>query len=204
MGTKTGFIAGTIFALVVGTGTAYAATGGNFILGKKNVAESRTTLVNKNGAALSLNSRFGTPPLRVNNGVKVPRLNADRLDGKHASAFALAAGGTGTVDAVGEWDTEQPDMIFAVAECPRGSRLTGGGFIDTTVSGAVLASTPLGSGLWGVAVTADRAQDTADSVGAFAVCYNPRGAVRGAAAPARRSAGGDPRASFISQMRSAR
>jgi hypothetical protein len=75
------------------SGTAYAATGGNFLLGKANKASAVTSLSNKNGTALSLSSSASAPPLTVSNGVEVPNLNASELDGETSSAF-LPANGT--------------------------------------------------------------------------------------------------------------
>jgi hypothetical protein len=75
------------------SGVAYAATGGNFILGKANSAKAVTSLTNKNGTALSLSSAAADPPLTVGNSVQVPNLNASELDGESSSAF-LPANGT--------------------------------------------------------------------------------------------------------------
>jgi hypothetical protein len=75
------------------SGTAVAATGGNFILGKANTATSVSSLTNTKGTALSLSSTATTPPLKVSNGVQVPNLNASELDGHTSSAF-LPANGT--------------------------------------------------------------------------------------------------------------
>jgi hypothetical protein len=75
------------------SGTAYAATGGNFLLGKANSANAVSSLTNKNGTALSLSSNAASPPLTVSNSVQVPNLNASELDGATSSSF-LAAGGT--------------------------------------------------------------------------------------------------------------
>lgn len=74
------------------SGTAVAATGGSFLLGKSNTATSITSLTNTKGTALSLSSSSGTPPLRVSNSVQVPKLNASELGGKPASAFLPATG----------------------------------------------------------------------------------------------------------------
>ena len=72
-------------------GTTYAATGGNFILGERNSASSRTLLsapiagkalqlTNNDSAsgatALGLNVASGHPPFTVNSATKVPNLNA--------------------------------------------------------------------------------------------------------------------------------
>ncbi len=75
------------------SGTAVAATGGNFILGKSNTATSTTSLSNSNGTALSLTSTSTTPPLKVSNSVQVPNLNASKLGGHPSSAF-LPVNGT--------------------------------------------------------------------------------------------------------------
>jgi hypothetical protein len=73
-------------------GTAVAATGGNFILGKANTATSVSSLTNTKGTALSLSSTATTPPLKVSNSVQVPNLNASELDGQTSSAFLPATG----------------------------------------------------------------------------------------------------------------
>ncbi len=74
------------------SGTAYAATGGDFLLGKANKASAVTSLSNKKGTALSLSSSSSAPPLTVGNSVQVPNLNASELDGKTSSAFLPASG----------------------------------------------------------------------------------------------------------------
>jgi len=200
----TSFAAGAICALVIGSGTAYAATGGKFILGKSNRAGATSTLTNKSGTALSLNSKAGTAPLKVNSAVKVARLNADKLDGKDSTAFASAAGKTGYVTGSGQWaDIDEDgynDTVFAFAECPAGTRLTGGGQTDLTATGVMAMSQPLGDGTWAVAVFADPT-DTAADVEAYAVCYNPHGAVRGAAS-ARMGVGADSRQTFMDALAS--
>jgi hypothetical protein len=84
----------SLIALCVAMGgSAVAATGGTFILGKANTASSVSSLTNTKGTALSLSSSSKAPPLKVSNGVQVPKLNASELDGHTSSAF-LPAGGT--------------------------------------------------------------------------------------------------------------
>jgi hypothetical protein len=85
-------------------GTTYAATGGNFILGKPNTANSQTSLTaspsfagkalqltNTNtgagATALGLSVASGHAPFTVNTGTKVANLNADKLDGIDSSGF---------------------------------------------------------------------------------------------------------------------
>jgi len=81
-------------------GTTYAATGGNFLLGKSNSAGATSalssgvttgpTLALKNTGgkpAASFTSNTGVAPFTVSNGTKVAGLNADRLDGVDSSSF---------------------------------------------------------------------------------------------------------------------
>jgi hypothetical protein len=92
----------TIVAFIVLGGVSYAATGGNFILGKSNSASSTTSLTapvagkglqvtnTSTGAgatALGLNVASGHAPFTVNSGTKVKGLNADTLDGKDSASF---------------------------------------------------------------------------------------------------------------------
>lgn len=82
-----------IVALVIAaSGTAYAATGGTFILGKPNYATSASSLSNSAGTALSLSSKAATPPLWVNRAVQVPNLNASLVDGYSAYSFVHGSG----------------------------------------------------------------------------------------------------------------
>ncbi len=67
---------------------AYGATGGTFLLGKANKADQTTSLRNTgDGAALSVRSQPGEPPLAVSSGTKVAKLNADAVDGISAQAL---------------------------------------------------------------------------------------------------------------------
>jgi len=84
----------SVAALVAAmSGTAYAATGGTFILGQHNTATRVSSLANSKGTALSLSSASNAAPLEVSNSVQIPNLNASLLGGQPASAF-LAADGT--------------------------------------------------------------------------------------------------------------
>ena len=92
----------TIAVFLVLGGGAYAATGGNFILGRSNSASSRTSLsapisdkalrvtntsTGTGATALGLNVASGHPPFTVNSDTQVANLNADQLDGKNSAAF---------------------------------------------------------------------------------------------------------------------
>ena len=82
-------LAALVFAM---SGTAYAATGGDFLLGKANTATSVTSLTNTKGTALSLSASPAAPPLKVSNSVQVPSLNASELGGHTSSAFLPTSG----------------------------------------------------------------------------------------------------------------
>lgn len=70
---------------VWGVGTAEAATGGHFLLGKTNHETRMATLSNSKGTPLSLKAKSGSPPLKVNSSKLVPRLNASLLGGVSAA-----------------------------------------------------------------------------------------------------------------------
>ena len=173
------FVAGAIVALVLGTGTAYAANGGIFRLGRSNSATATTTLTNTHGTALKLSSKAGQPSLRVNRSTKVPSLNSDLLDGVDSGRFARVTTvgstfGTGFVD-----DNETPDpaddAVIAVAVCPAGSQVVGGGGSDFTDDGTLYYSAPDAGDAWlVVSSTAGLNATNAANVEAYARCWNPR------------------------------
>jgi hypothetical protein len=83
----------SIVALFIAlSGTAYAATGGTFILGKANSASAVSSLTNTAGTALRLSSKAGTPPLAVSSTAQVSNLNASLLGGNAASSFVQGSG----------------------------------------------------------------------------------------------------------------
>ncbi|MDX6225732.1 MAG: hypothetical protein QOE64_2108 [Frankiales bacterium] len=81
-------LAGLIVA-VLATGVADAATGGNLLLGRSNIASGTTSLNNTgSGFALGLHTASAaTPNLGVSNTAKISKLNADLLDGLDSFAF---------------------------------------------------------------------------------------------------------------------
>jgi len=95
---------GAVALFISLSGVAYAATGGNFILGQSNTASSSTQLsasgastnsalkvTNTNTAAgatgLQIDVPSGHAPMTVNRSTKVENLNADLLDGVNSNAF---------------------------------------------------------------------------------------------------------------------
>ena len=173
------FIAGAVVALVLGTGTAYAANGGVFRLGRSNAATVTTTLTNTQGTALKLSSKAGQPSLRVNRTTKVPSLNSDLVDGVNSRNLArvVTVGstfGSGFVDDNGTADPAD-DAVIAVALCPAGSQVVGGGGSDFTDDGVLLYSAPDAGDAWlVVSDTAGLNATNADNVEAYARCWNPR------------------------------
>ena len=181
------FALGAIFALVVGSGTAYAATGGNLILGKYNQAGATTTLKSTKGAALKLQAS-GSPVLKVNNGKKIAKLNADKLDGYSSEDFVrkgqippTPVGGTGRVSASGAAvdlsGNGIPDAVLAAAYCPTGSSLAGGGGVDATSTGYLMATAPTSDGRgWLFAVgIAELSGDTSGDTLTYVMCWGPNG-----------------------------
>src|SRR3954454_19460773 len=85
--TTAAFVSGIAVTAVLGGGTAFAATGGTFLLGHSNTVKATTTLTSTHGAALALRAKAGKPALSVNTKGLVSNPNADLLDGQHASGF---------------------------------------------------------------------------------------------------------------------
>jgi hypothetical protein len=120
-----GNMVGYIALFIALGGTAYAATGGNFILGMPNSASSKTSLsapisdkvlrlTNTSTAAgataLGLSVGSGRPPFTINSATKVASLNADKLDGKDSSAF-LPSGCESSVPGTGQMVKVGPTCI---------------------------------------------------------------------------------------------
>jgi hypothetical protein len=169
------FAIGAVSGLML-AGVGHAADGSSFLLGRVNTASRITTLSNPSGSTLSLLSNADSPPLRVNSHAKVAHLNADLLDGRDSSAFALTGGRTGVI--VG--NTSDDDGLATTAACPAGTFATGGGGYATGPRDYLDYSGPAhdDAGLivpnsWLVVADGDAT--------AWVVCYNPRGAVPGAA-----------------------
>jgi hypothetical protein len=88
-------------------GTAFAATGGTFTLGKSNSANQVSTLTSTTGTALSLRSPSGEAPLAVNRSVVVKNLNADLLDGYDSTRLARL----GTTNTAARTTLANPDGV---------------------------------------------------------------------------------------------
>lgn len=188
------FVAGAVVALVLGSGTAFAATGGKFILGRSNSATTVTKLTNTRGTALALGAKSGRPALTVSNSTKIPNLNADRLDGLDSSAFARTSGRTGYFSSAGTLlDTDSNgsyDTVVAEAYCPAGTVMTGGGIEDFTSTGYQIFNAPDTGNAWIVAdgIT-EGSGDDGSELTADVVCYSPTGAgLAGAYGMARQTA----------------
>jgi hypothetical protein len=117
-------------ALIVAmSGTAAAATGSAFVLGRDNTAGRTSSLTSRAGAPLELVGPAGKPPLWVSSSAKVPRLNASRLDGVPARHFARQL-----------CHTSRDDDMIAQRYCTRivtvSAPLTDTGYVSQTVQSA--------------------------------------------------------------------
>jgi len=110
--------------LVVGFDyTTYAVTGSSLMLGRTNHTNHVTTVSRAGGGpALSLRSAgHGSPSLEVSSSARVPRLNADLLDGMHAAALSTRvityrAGARGDVVAgAGFWQVNAAPGAYQVS-----------------------------------------------------------------------------------------
>jgi hypothetical protein len=71
---------------------AGAATGDPVLAGKLNQANASTIIKGLSGAIpLRLESGLTTPPLQVTSSQRVPKLNADLVDGRHADSLVRVA-----------------------------------------------------------------------------------------------------------------
>jgi hypothetical protein len=159
------------------SGTAYAATGGTFILGKPNTAKSVTALTNSAGTALSLSSKAGTPPLTVNSGVQVPNLNASVVDGYSAYSFVHGSGtafvvwgGPLTLDALTTSpntatlvDAPPSDLIWLTADCDTNNSIPGAQITLYNYSGSSAQYSYLDSGGAGGGILANGTSGPASS-----------------------------------------
>lgn len=138
--------------LGVATTALAAAPGDPFRLGRLNVIDRISVLRGEsngpmlrvfnrgNSPALDLRTKAGKPPLTVNSAARVPRLNADKVDGKDASQLRGQQGPQGEQGEVGISEREvvtgssrfDSDGVKATgAACPPGkTTLGGGGFIS--------------------------------------------------------------------------
>ena len=77
-----------VLGIVLSAGTAAAATGGTFVLGRSNTASGTTTLTSNRGTPLALHGPAAEPPFWIGaNATRVPYLNSDLLDGLDSTAL---------------------------------------------------------------------------------------------------------------------
>jgi hypothetical protein len=129
IGKATIFLVGlsVILALIFGVAsTAFSANGNPFLLGKKNVATTVSTLLRKGvGPALKLEVASGQPPLAANAAAgKATNLNADKLDGQDVTQIGV--NGLQRVEVESLSNNTSPKQI--TASCPAGKVLVGTGF----------------------------------------------------------------------------
>jgi hypothetical protein len=127
VGRATVFLVGlsVIVGLVFGLASvAIGADGESFVIGQLNTAQSTSTL-DQSGAGPALDLRVDSgPPLAVNSGAKVGKLNADKLDGKNATQI----GDNGILRTVqfSARNSESPKIVQS--SCPPGKAVTGAGY----------------------------------------------------------------------------
>lgn len=186
-GTATAMGLALMIAVVLGVGTtALAAVPGDpFKLGRTNIVGTITRLVGTtndamleidndsrslNATALDLQVEPGKAPMRVNSPAKVAKLNADRLDGKDAAAFARAD--TPTYVSINGASTGPPPFDpFASnrAFCDDGDRILTGGYFDLSDNGVAVAS--FGE-LDGWRATVKRTDDSSATISIRATCLD--------------------------------
>jgi hypothetical protein len=185
-------IAATLALFVALGGTAYAANGGSFLLGRSNAASASTSLSDSGSSpVLKLLAKSGQPPIATNSNKKVGNLNADLLDGLSAEKFAQTKGRTGIiVGDVGDSD--------GFEETARTIMTGGGGFAYGDAEHLVYSGPDIDSDTLLVIPNSWLAFGDVSTV-AFATCYNPAGSVPGAftgfaaaSASAARSSGASP------------
>ena len=87
-------VVGTTALVIALSGTAVAATGGAFSLGRTNTTTANTIIKNTKGTTIVFDAKKGIAPFSVNgNKVKVPGLNADLLDGLDSTKLQLRVSG---------------------------------------------------------------------------------------------------------------
>jgi hypothetical protein len=94
-----------VVSVLVVAEAAFGNDGDFFKVGRTNLA-SAVSVLSKSGTGPALNLQVGSgAPLAVNSSSKVVKLNADKLDGKDADAFAQANGTLPAVRALGTAQT---------------------------------------------------------------------------------------------------
>ncbi len=151
---RSAFIGGLVAALTVMALPAVAAeVAAALQLGQSNTAHARTTLTGSvrsanllivnthpGGSPLSLVSRPGEPPLKVNRVAKVRNLNADRVDGLSAHQLVrVAHAATNNVDEAIFGGGSDADVLTVTVKAPRAGFLRSA--MHSTTSGAASPST---------------------------------------------------------------
>jgi hypothetical protein len=120
---RNGIAVGAIGALCLGVGglgVATAANGGSLILGSSNTATHTTTLTDKSGPVLSLVTKAGKSPLKVNSKGLVKHLNANLLGGVTASTLSSGTTAQIKIDLLEEFGGAHPKGILLEAPTTKG------------------------------------------------------------------------------------
>lgn len=154
----------SIAALVIAlSGTAYAATGGTFILGTSNRETSTASLSDSAGTPLELFAPSGTAPLAVDRTAMVKNLNAEYLGGMTATGLAETGGEGSTAP-----NTDTPIHNTPMLIASTGSLQAGTYYVSATAE--LFVAVGDGEGACWIATSA--APDTAINLGADSLTGN--------------------------------
>jgi hypothetical protein len=101
-------------------GFAYAANGGNFLLGRSNSESATATLSSSRGTALSLSAPSGRAPLAVNRSALVSNLNAQYTDGLTATQLQATGGDGFTQPGTNAPINDTSPMVAGTGNLPAG------------------------------------------------------------------------------------
>jgi hypothetical protein len=180
VGRATVFLVGlaVILAVVLGAATAALAgtgVGATFNLGKLNTVNQISRLVGNtdnpmlrvdndgtgtSATALDLQVEAGHAPMKVNSSTQVAGLNADQLDGKHASAFVAS-----NIYMLGSGQEREGTLLgdgtrVASQSCLSGDKLLAGGPASVRDTSDLLDSFPTDTTTWQARINPNGNTDT--------------------------------------------
>ncbi len=191
VGRATVFLVGlaVILAVVLGLATAALAgtgVGDTFNLGQLNTVNQISRLVGStdnamlrvdndsagaNATALALQVEPGHAPMRVNSSTAVANLNADQLDGQHASEFAQANTNSflrnntyRNESALGPGQMLSDGTFRIDASCLPGDVMLSGGPANIRFSSDLLESFPANTSTWATRINKNGSTDDFSTV----------------------------------------
>jgi hypothetical protein len=123
---RSALLGAVIGALIIGVLTPVGAAVGDYVrVGKLNQGKATTTFANPTGPAVKLAGDKSGPSFKVNSRRRINRLNADRVDGRHADQIIRMVDNT-THDAA---DTNG-NILSATIQVPKAGFLLTYGSVD--------------------------------------------------------------------------